>query len=453
MNQSQIDQVKGHIDNYFSIDLSGVLASTYSESTDLNDVKIGEYSAKEFLNMSNKVFSQFREELNASYIKALPFQYNFHNEYGNANLHQDLENYLAQVNVNNFPAAIVHLNRLIHYQAINGFWEKSKRKYFKASESSLLEEKERIDLASKHLQKVSEDLNKFIVEIGLQKEDLSNFTLTKKKELTEIESLLVASRQHNSEITNLHTSAISLVEKINSLLEVTDQKKEESEELLLEARNSSKELLEIIKSYSTDIKNQNKNKNYSNLVAAFNKKLQFVEDKKEYFEGRNQYLDDLIGREVGVSLFETFKQRKNELAPSVTFWKWSVPIMAIATIAWIFFLFGNGDISEISIEVFAINSLKTIPALFLLLFSISQYTKERHFQEEYAFKSAVALTVNAYADQLNEVANKDKLIMDSVNEIYKTPIDQPKHKEKGSKAAIETAKGLADVARGLVNKN
>lgn len=42
--------------------------------------------------------------------------------------------------------------------------------------------------------------------------------------------------------------------------------------------------------------------------------------------------------------------------------------------------------------------------------------------------------------------------MDSVNEIYKTPIDQPKHKEKDSKAAIETARGLADVAKGLVNK-
>ena len=140
-------------------------------------------------------------------------------------------------------------------------------------------------------------------------------------------------------------------------------------------------------------------------------------------------------------------------SPSVTFWKWSVPVMAIATIAWIFFLFGNGNVSGMSIEVFAINSLKTIPALFLLLFSISQYTKERNFQEEYAFKSAVALTVNAYADQLNEVTNKDKLIMDSVNEIYKTPIDQPKYKEKDSKAAIETAKGLADVAKGLVNKN
>lgn len=451
MNQSQIDQVKGHIDSYYSIDLSELLANAYSDYTDLNDVKIGEYSAKEFLSISNKVFNQFREELQGSYIKSLPFQYNFHNEYANGNLHQDLANYIANVNSSNFAAALTHLHRLVHYQAINGFWEKSKRKYFRASEASLSEEKERIELASKHILKVSEDLNKYIEEIAQQKDDLSNFTLTKRKELDEIEALLVAARQHNTEITNLHTSATSLIEKINSLLDVTDEKKEESEELLQEARKSSKELLEIIKSYTVDIEKQNKN--YTKLDTLFNEKLQFVEEKREFFEERNKYLSDLIEREVGASLFETFKQRKKELAPSVTFWKWSVPIMAIATIAWIFFLFGNGNISEITIEVFGINTLKTIPALFLLLFSISQYSKERHFQEEYAFKSAVALTVNAYADQLTEPSNKDKLIMDSVGVIYKTPIDQPKSKDKDSKAAIETAKGLADVAKGLVNRH
>jgi hypothetical protein len=450
MNQSQIDQIKGSVDNYFSVDLSELIASAYSGTADLNSIKIGEYTAEEFLSFSNKVFSQFKVELDDVYFKALPFQYNFHNEYGNANLHQDLANYLSLINGKKFAGAVIHLNRLIHYQAINGFWEKSKRKYFDVAERSLNDEKEKVALSSKHIQKVTEELHKFIDEVELQKNDLTNFTNSKKKELSEIESLLEASRSHNNEITSLHAGATSLVEKINSLLSMSDEKKDESEELLLEARNSSKKLLETIKSYTTEIEKQNAT--YSKLELSFNEKLKFVEDKKTYFEERNQYLDDLIGREVGASLFETFKQRKKELAPSVTFWKWSVPVMAFATIAWIFFLFGNGNISEITLEIFAINTLKTIPALFLLLFSISQYSKERHFQEEYAFKSAVALTVNAYADQLNEVANKDKLIMESVTEIYKTPIDQPKQKEKDSKAAIETAKGLADVAKGLVNK-
>ena len=150
----------------------------------------------------------------------------------------------------------------------------------------------------------------------------------------------------------------------------------------------------------------------STLNTDYETSLEIVKSKTEYFEERNNYLNALIGREVGASLFETFKQRKTELAPSVNFWKWTVPIMTVATIAWIFFLFGNGNISDISLQVFGINTIKTIPAVFLLLFSISQYSKERYFQEEYAFKSAVALTVNAYADQLKDAANKDKLIME-----------------------------------------
>lgn len=346
MNQSQIDQLKGSVDNYFSIDLSELIASAYSETADLNSIKIGEYTAEEFLSLSNKVFSQFKVELDDTYVKALPYQYNFHNEYGNANLHQDLSNYLSLIDAKNFAGAVIHLNRLIHYQAINGFWEKSKRKYFDIAESSLSDEKEKVALSSKHIQKVTEELHKFIDEVELQKNDLTNFTNSKKKELSEIESLLEASRTHNNEITSLHTGATSLVEKINSLLSVSDEKKDESEELLLEARNSSKKLLETINSYSTEIEKQNAT--YSKLELSFNEKLKFVEEKKAYFEERNQYLDDLIGREVGASLFETFKQRKKELAPSVTFWKWSVPVMTVATIAWIFFLFGNAWIQPVT---------------------------------------------------------------------------------------------------------
>ncbi|MFT5397066.1 MAG: hypothetical protein ACI85N_002283, partial [Gammaproteobacteria bacterium] len=144
-----------------------------------------------------------------------------------------------------------------------------------------------------------------------------------------------------------------------------------------------------------------------------------------------------------------FKQRKGELSTSISFWKWSVPITAIATIAWIFFLFGNGDLANLEWQVIFVNSLKALPAIGLLLFSISQYTKERNFQEEYAFKSAVALTVNAYADQLIVEENKDKLIMDSVNEIYKSPLSS-KHKDAENKSLTGTAKELTEVAKSLL---
>ncbi len=450
MNQSQINQIQGNIDKYFQTDISGYISAAYL-STDVNAVVIGQYTAKEFLSISNKVFNQFREEVKTSYIKALPFQYQFHNEFGGGDLHSDMANFISYIESNQFPNALVHLSRLIHYQAVNGFWEKSKRKYFRHSEESVNDEKERIELVSKQLDKSGESLNALLDALDSSKEDLVQFTNAKQKELSEIESLVDASRNHNAEITDLHSTATSLAEKITALLDSSNERKEESTELNKQSREELDKLRKELEVQAKNIGNQNSL--FSSLKASFDENLELIESKTAYFMERNAYLDDLIGREVGASLFETFKQRKGELRSSITFWAWVVPITAIATILWIFFLFGNGDLSNLGWQVIFVNSLKALPAIGLLLFAISQYTKERNFQEEYAFKSAVALTINSYADQLKGTDNKDKLILDSVSTIYETPIPSRAHKESESKSLLNTAKELTEVAKSIISKN
>ncbi len=451
MDQNQINQVKATIETYSSIDVEKLVADAFKDHKDFSGVMIGEFSAIELVSSLNKVFSQFKEELDTTYARSLPFQYNFNNEYGSGNLHADLNQIIAYIQANQFSNIPPYLHRIIHYQATNGFWEKSKRKYFNPKDKNFEKESQRIEIVSKHLKSLLVESNDFFSSLNLKEEELDNFIKQKQSQLSEIESLLTAARKHASEINELNSKSATLTEKISALAESSSEKEEKISELLNiinKQQSESKKLTSIIKSSLDEYTEM-----LSTLNIDYKENLETVKSKTKYFEERNNYLNVLIGREVGVSLFETFKQRKTELAPSVNFWKWTVPIMTIATIAWIFFLFGNGDISEITLQIFGINTLKTIPAVFLLLFSISQYSKERHFQEEYAFKSAVALTVNAYADQLKDAANKDKLIMDSVGEIYKTPIDSPKPKDKESKAAYETAKGLADVVKGLVNKN
>lgn len=451
MDQNQINQIKAVIETYFSLDTEKQIVEAYKNNKDLNEVKIGEYTAIELYSFLNEVFSQFKEELNTTYAKLLPFQYNFHNEYGSGNLHSDLNQIVAYIKSNQFGNIPGFLNRVIHYQVINGIWEKSKRKYRSPDESLLAKDSERIELVSKHLETLFSQSDNFFQSLKNKEEELENFIKQKKSQLSEIEAMLPATRQHANEISEHATKSATLTEKNTALVDASTEKDESINELLTaikEQQVDSKKLTASIKSTLSEYTEM-----LTTLNSDYEKNLNEVKSKTEYFKERNSYLDDLIGREVGASLFETFKQRKLELAPSVRFWKLAVPAMTVATIAWIFFLFGNSSVSEITLEVFGINTLKTIPAVFLLLFSISQYTKERHFQEEYAFKSAVALTLNAYADQLKEAVNKDKLIMESVGEIYKTPIDTPKNKHKESKAAFETAKGLADVAKSLVNRN
>ena len=247
MNSTQINQVKALIDQYPTLDIASLMAKQFSNEARLDEVKIGEYTAKEFLSYSNKVFNQFQEELKQTYIKALPFQYNFNNEYGNGNLNQDLNQYISHITNGNFPASVIHLNRLIHYQALNGFWEKSKRKYFRASEIAISEEKEKIDLAAKHLLNVSEDLSRFISQSQEEKDKLVNLTKTKTKELNEIESMLNSARQNKKEIENIQTQIISSLEKAKVQLENTQSQKEASKELLDRLTGNNDELAGAIK--------------------------------------------------------------------------------------------------------------------------------------------------------------------------------------------------------------
>ena len=170
-------------------------------------------------------------------------------------------------------------------------------------------------------------------------------------------------------------------------------------------------------------------------VIEFEKKLEFIEGKKAFFEERNNYLDELIGREVGASLFETFKQRKGELEKPVNKWLWIVIAMAILTFGAILTIFTNafgllGTVpTDISTTRLITNSIKSLPFFFLLFYAIAQYNKERNFQEEYAFKSAVALTIKAYSDIITNEVLKDKFYLDQT-------FDNVAHAKRAAKNAI-----------------
>jgi len=257
MNQNQISQIQLQIDRYFQLDVSGLISKSYPD-VDQNSTAIGEYTTKEFLSLSNKIFNQFREELKGIYFKSLPHQYQFHNEYGGGDLNSDLTNFISFLESNRFPNLIVHMNRLIQYQAVNGFWEKTKRKYFRHSEENINIEKERVELVSKQLNESTDALKSLLKAIEEEKESLAQFTLVKRKELGEIESLLSSSRSHNSEITELHSSATSIFEKITALLDNSDIKRNESDVLYRESKDFLKEIEESLGAQKDAIVKQNK---------------------------------------------------------------------------------------------------------------------------------------------------------------------------------------------------
>ena len=62
MNQSQINQVKGHIEAFSALDLGGIIASNYGDDADLSTVSIGEYSAKEYCSAIKKYLTNLAKK-------------------------------------------------------------------------------------------------------------------------------------------------------------------------------------------------------------------------------------------------------------------------------------------------------------------------------------------------------------------------------------------------------
>ncbi len=58
MNQNQKDHVQVHIDQYFQLNMTELISAAFP-NVDENQAAIGEYTLKEFLSLSNKVFNQF----------------------------------------------------------------------------------------------------------------------------------------------------------------------------------------------------------------------------------------------------------------------------------------------------------------------------------------------------------------------------------------------------------
>jgi small-conductance mechanosensitive channel len=306
-----------------------------------------------------------------------------------------------------------------------------------------------LSLISNQLHQNGDSIKGMIDDLNNRKEELVKFISQKNTELQQIASQLQTAQTNSNQISQLLTSSTSTNEKINGLLNQQNQhleeqkKKADAHNSYLQKQTEAFSKLEADLNASIAIFEEKK--------VQFDQQLAFVESKKAFFEERNAYLEELIGREVGASLFETFKQRKNELKQPVRMWLWIVGAATLLSFVAIMAIFTNffglyGNIqSAFKWENIVVNALKCLPFFFFLYYSIFQYNKERNFQEEYAFKSAAALTIKAYSDILTGPENKDELVLNAVYKVYNSPIGD-------KNMNVKDVSNILDMIKDIVNK-
>lgn len=457
MNTNQISDLETRIKNIEQLETESLVATIFKDQ-DIESIKIGHFSVPEYVSTVKRLLKQFKSEFeeNGHY---LPFQYNYQNEIGSGNLQSDLQNLASRIGAKRLAdlnSSVSSVNRLVYYQIANGFWDKSTRKIHKPNEIKIVELKEQLDFIGKQLKEYGGNYKSLIDELAVKKEELQNLVKQKNQELQQIANNLQTAHSNTNQIAQLLNNSTSTNEKINGVLNQqnqnleTQKKKGETQDVYFKKQSETFNTMES--SLNERIKE------VENQIADFTKQLEFVEGKREFFEERSNYLDELIGREVGASLFGTFKQRKGELERPVNKWLWIVIAMAILTFGAILIIFTNafgllGAVpSEISTILLITNSIKTLPFFFLLFYAVAQYNKERNFQEEYAFKSAVALTIKAYSDIIKKDELKDELIVSSVSGIFKSPTIYKTKTTKEDNTIMSTAKDLLNAALEVMKK-
>lgn len=437
------------LEEFWKLGIDKRVAEKYNaqDYQDLTTVYIGYYSVAEFTEFSKKTIIQLGKILQSKLFSVLPFNYQFQNDFGAGNLRDDLANFISYCASNDFNSAVGYLYRLVYYQVQNGFWDKD-RPIDEKNKNEVIEVLEnKLQLIAEQLSFYTEVNQKLITELEAEKISISQFVTTKRDELSEISNLLPTARKHSEEIIRLMTAStdsnqqiIGLLNQQNSNLETVKIKLDEEKTVY---ENFQKDLKDLKDSYKTEIDISNK------MNASIEKIFLSVDNRSIGFDKRISDLNELIGKEGAVKLFSTFNDRKKELEKPVRRWAnivfvtGSIALVLIVGVFTNFFGFVGGFPTSVDWHYLIINSLKSLPVMIVLLFTIKQYAKERSFQEEYAFRSAIALTIQAYGDIAGK--NKEDLISKAVASIYTIPTIM---KEKSSFISFRS-KDLADSIKEL----
>lgn len=312
---------------------------------------------------------------------------------------------------------------LIAYQVYFKFWNKSKEKIHDADTIRLEEITEEIKVAQKQIDRQKSILGEKIVAVDNKLAEIQAFLEQKQRDL----ELITEKRE---EILNKLAEVSQALIDINNYKGQAEAVRNQSHEFRDEIKRILEEVKGVISQYNTDTSilkaNLEKSLNEAEKkLGTINDDYTHIKDKREYIDLKELDIIKLASKAGDGALGHTFSTREENIGKSVKRWMWATYIMIVLLFGWIFVVFTQIDNGTYSPEWLTplIGTLKTVPAFIILIFIARQYTKERNLQEEYAFKSAIAMTLTAYADEIAREDDDERrtIIRETIEKVYKAP--------------------------------
>lgn len=428
---NEYNQIRQQISVLEKLNFEEILINTFSKDN-LESISEDGWKISDLIINYNRVIKQFVSELeNPDFIYYTnTFYYlGFNNTFYLNDLLTNTVNIINNFNTEgnnyykNLRELVIHIKGLITYQVAIGFWEKSEKKLHNINIIESNKTIKELKIAIEQIRKEKADFEQKKTELQAKIDEFNLLYQSKTNEANEILNKRNEASFLRDEISKIRDDAFSKGAETNQI--------NESQKILLEDIRRQKETQE------TEFKNfveeniKSKDLEYAAKLASIDIKIksfkELEETIKEHEKGiqyKLQEITKLAAFSADVSLANSFYSRTEKIKKSVVFWRWAIPITSVITLGWIIVVFLCLTPTEGNVwSKLLINSIKTIPSFILLGFTISQYTKERNLEEEYAFKSAIALSLNAYADQIEYETNeaKIKLIEETIARLYNKP--------------------------------
>ena len=414
MTKQELETIKDYLNELVKFDFDKYITDHFP-NTPLANIMFRECNAIEFKKLYKSIIKRFETLIYSDIAIMLPIHYSCNESlYNIVEVIEDLKNYLKREN-NEY--IFDEIEKVFNYYIQFGNWDKNL--IYKPS------------FSQENIEKLADEIQLIQTKLNQENEQLKGLMNVYSELKKELDDKLAQANEFYKTIKQKSKSATDNDSLILSYLSSAEANKNTIETLKTNIANSEQKISNNIEDYR---------KQFEEVIANNTESLSLFKQAEELQKkilSQKDTVENLIGAAADGSLGTHFKERKNQIQMNVITFTVLVIASLVATTVWVCIIFYGFDINNSDWVHFVINVLRTSPAWFLVWWLISRYTKERKLQEEYAFKSAIAMTMREHSKLLKntdsgDVDKRDSqqiMLLKALENIYKNP-DTRQDKEK-----------------------
>lgn len=417
MNQAQKDVLEKAIADYRTHDAAIALAAAYPEQADLSVAFMGPMTGEQFILFADRVIDNFEAVILNGLWSAFPNKVQTP-KINLPDLAAHVAAFVADLAKNDCNQAHAGLNQLIKAQLDVGIWQLAE-KSVPPDVAEVNEIQDRLAVQVKHMEAARTTLQELLERVEQERKALGEFTAEKRAEFEEIRKLASEARQSMAAIT----ASLEQVKKVEQAIVASEGRGKQLVENLNVQMGVITKSFDDFKASSEKLRTEI-NEDRTDTAEA----LEAADDLRKKILGQKETIERLVGMSADGHLGNKYEDRAEKIREGqLSKWQRRMLMATIVAVLWVVAVFAclQTNVGNEWANL-GINLLKTSPAFFLMGFAFKQYTKERNLEEEYAFKAAVAMTINAYADLLagqdkEDNKSRQELILNALKQVHSMP--------------------------------